>query len=207
MKKGNVDYGPSMFFGTKKRFKSVVAAYAAAWFAWVAKAHGDRVGGLIFSVNKPIMLPPAGGQRSVLRFIKALVDNQPCQGGDVQTGQLDLALAQLRQVAHPGSLVYLISDFRGLDKDGETHLKRLALHHDIMAVFIYDPLERTLPSLPGNYEMTDGQQILSFNSAELCQVYQERFEQRATDFETFFKQQGAHWRALATDSVLPAALL
>jgi hypothetical protein len=47
---------------------------------------------------------------------------------------------------------------------------------------------------------------IKLTGAELCQVYQARFEQRATDLETFFKPQGADWRSLATDSELSAAL-
>ena len=42
-----VDYGPSMFFGTRIAFKSVVAAHAAALVAWAALRHGDHVGAVI----------------------------------------------------------------------------------------------------------------------------------------------------------------
>ncbi len=200
-----VDYRQQMFFGTQVRFKSVVAAYAAAWLAWVAKAHGDRIGGLIFSAEQHKELRPASGQRGVLRFIKALVDNQPIQGGDFQMGQINLALAQLRQVAYPGSLVCLLSDFRGLNQDGETHIKRLAQHNDVLVVFIYDQLEKALPSRPGHYDMTNGQQILTINSADiqLQQVYQKSFERHYAYLETFFKQRGARWLPLATnDNIL-----
>ena len=197
-----VDYGPQMFFGTQVKFKSVVAAYVAAWLAWTANAYGDRVGGLIFSAaEKHKKLAPASGQRAVSRLLKALVDNQPTQEGYLQKGQFSSALVQLQKMAYPGSLICIISDFQGLDKEGETHIKRLAQHNDVLTVFIYDPLEKALPVLPGDYEMTDGQQTQTFNSTDyqLCQVYQARFERHHTDLETFFKQQAIRWLSLATN--------
>jgi uncharacterized protein (DUF58 family) len=200
-----VDYGPQMFFGTQVRFKSVAAAYAAAWLAWTAKAHGDRVGGLILpSVEKHEKLRPVNGQRGVSRLLNALVDRQPTQAGEIQMGQLSWALAQLQQAVQPGSLVCLISDFHGLDADGEIYIKRLAQHNDVLAVFIYDSLEKALPSQPGNYDMTNGQQMLSFTHS--CQVYQERFEQRYTYLDRFFKQQGARCLPLATHDEIPEVL-
>ena len=46
-----VDQCQSMFFGSKKTFKSVTAARAAANLAWGTIDNGDRVGGLVFSDN------------------------------------------------------------------------------------------------------------------------------------------------------------
>lgn len=48
------DFNPSMFFGTRLAFKSVIAARLAAMLAWTAIKQGDRVGGLFFQ-QKNIM--------------------------------------------------------------------------------------------------------------------------------------------------------
>ncbi len=200
-----VDYGPQMFFGTQKRFKSVVAAYVAAWLAWLAQAYGDRIGGLIFSSqDKYKKLPPAYGQRGVSRLLNALVDVQPTEVGTVHNGQLTWALAQLQQMAQPGSLLCLLSDFRGIDADGEVYIKRLAQDNDVLAIFIYDPLEKELPALAGNYEMTNGQQILTLSAnTQLRQRYQTYFQQHSTYLETLFK----HWLPLATNDDILNVLL
>ncbi len=42
------DFNPSMYFGTRIAFKSVVAARMAAMIIWTAVKQGDRVGGLFF---------------------------------------------------------------------------------------------------------------------------------------------------------------
>jgi len=200
-----IDYRSHMFFGTQVRFKSVAVAYAAAWLAWVATTYGDRVGGIIFSEKQIKELRPASGQRGVLRFLKALVDNQPTQDNGLQKGQLNKALAKLQQIVQPGSLVCLLSDFWGLNKDDETHIKRLVRHNDLLAVFIYDPFEKALPLSSENYNVSNDQKTLTVNNTDiqLHQLYQERFEQHSIHLETLFKQQGAHWLALATNDKIP----
>ena len=165
-----VDYRPHTFFGTQVRFKSVTIAYTSAWLAWAATTHGDRIGGIIFSETQIKELRPVGGQRGVLRFIKALVDNQPTQEGDFRVGKF-------------------------------TYIKRVAQHNDILAIFVYDPLEKAFPSSFKKYDVSNGQQILTFDgtNSQINQLYQQRFEQHSAHLETFFKQQGSHWFTLATN--------
>ena len=49
------DFSPSMYFGTRLAFKSVVAARLAALLAWTVVKQGDRVGGLLFSAFKHLV--------------------------------------------------------------------------------------------------------------------------------------------------------
>ncbi|ESQ16998.1 MAG: hypothetical protein N838_04580 [Thiohalocapsa sp. PB-PSB1] len=71
------------------------------------------------------------------------------------TSCLTQALARLRRVARPGSLVFLLSDFYTLDQDSERYLARLARNNDLTAFQIVDPLEVDPPP-PGRYAITDG---------------------------------------------------
>jgi uncharacterized protein (DUF58 family) len=155
------DFGPSMFFASRGAFKSVVAARLAALIGWSATLHGDRIGALIFN-GEHQELSPAGGRRGQMRLIRALV-----KAGDPQRGLgerpgagerpagLGHALARLRRVARPGSLVFLLSDFYSLDTDTELHLTRLARHSDLTAFQVVDPLELEPPP-PGRYGISDG---------------------------------------------------
>ncbi len=204
-----VDYSPSMFFGTQRRFKSVVAAHVAAWLAWVAQTHGDRVGGFVFSSKKNYKkLRPTNGQLGVSHLLKALVELQPKSCGNSQSGKLGWALSQLQQVVPPGSLICLLSDFYSLDSHGEVYFKLLAQSNDVLAVCIYDPLEQALPSQAGNYEITDGEEMLSLDvDSSIRQAYQQGFEQRQADLEKFCKQRGAYWLALATPDNISEKLL
>ena len=63
-----VDLGPSMAFGTRVAFKSVVAARAAALLAWAARDNGDRIGGIVFAGKRHRELRPAARERGMLPF-------------------------------------------------------------------------------------------------------------------------------------------
>ena len=196
-----VDYSSSMFFGTRKTFKSVIAAKAAALLAWAAVEQGDRVGGLVFSSDKSYQLRPQGGRHGVLRLLNALI--QPISVSNDDKSNLTNALVQLRRVTHPGSLIFIISDFQSMDKQAEKHLTKLARHNHIMGLFIYDQMEKTLPP-PGTYDITNGEQygIINSNSKQLQENYQQQFEQRHSDLKTFFQQQQLQFLSLATDQEL-----
>ena len=149
-----VDLGPSMFFGTRVAFKSVIAARAAALIGWTAINHGDRIGAFLFGAGKHQEIPASGGRRGVLRLIRALAAWSSPDNASPSEG-LGATLARLRRVARPGSLIFILSDFYTLDEDSERHLTRLRLHNDIVACQINDALELEPPP-PGRYGITDG---------------------------------------------------
>ena len=105
----SVDNRPSMHFATRGVFKSVQAAKIAALLAWTAQQKGDRIGGQIFSNTHCQEIKPQNGKHGVLRFFNALTKQSSTTALEMS---LDHALARLVQHARPGSLVYVISDFR-----------------------------------------------------------------------------------------------
>lgn len=155
-----VDLSPSMFFGTRGAFKSVAAARLAALVAWAAIAHGDRIGGLLFNGGHR-ELQPAGGRRAVMRLIRDLAlageaqDSAAGRAAGPIPGGLSAGLARLRRVTRPGSLVFVISDFYGMDADTERHLGQLRRHSEIVACQVSDALELAPPP-PGSYGIGDG---------------------------------------------------
>ena len=157
-----LDLGPGMFFATRGAFKSVIAARAAALIGWAAVQNGDRIGALLFNGGGHHELRPVGGQRGVLRLIRELVSaTDPVQGmagsDAVNPGHLNDALARLRRVARPGSLVFVFSDFYAIDDNTRRHLQRLRQHCDAVACQVVDALE-TEPLAPGRYAVSDGRQ-------------------------------------------------
>jgi uncharacterized protein (DUF58 family) len=159
-----VDLRPSMFFATRRCFKAVAAAEIAGLLAWSAERHGDRVGGVIFSEDVHHEIRPQRGRRGVLSFIRQLATHPAWRGPDrrgTEAGAAGRALLRLRRVARPGSLVFLISDFR-----------------DVVMIFVHDPVERTLPP-PGVYRVSDGaleHELDTFDPA-VPEGHARRFEQ------------------------------
>jgi uncharacterized protein (DUF58 family) len=199
------DYSLSMRFGTRAVFKSVQAARLTALLAWTAAAQGERVGGLIFSGNKHHEIRPAGGRKGVSRLLRYLVDMQDQL--DAQSHGINYALEHVRRVARPGSLICLASDFHGLDNSGEDTLKRLAQHTNVLAFYIYDPLEAQLPP-PGFYAVSDGEKSLALNTADqqLRARYQAHFQQHYQRLDKLFTRRGLRLLSIATDEALPDVL-
>jgi len=149
-----VDFSPSMYFGTRNALKSVVAARLAALMAWYVSAHGDRVGGLLFSpVSRPpaeLDIRPAAGRRSVLKLLQALAAATRHHSHAEGENRLIDSMQHAARVARPGSLILLLSDFsatRTPQQKGyfRQPLHSLAAHSDVIAFYISDPFEHRLP--------------------------------------------------------------
>lgn len=138
----SVDNRPAMHFATRGAFKSVLAAKLAGLLAWAAQHHGDRIGGQIFTGTSCRELKPQNGKHAVLRFLNAISRQDDATGPAIA---LEQVLARLMQHARPGSLVYIISDFRGMNAQVETYLAKLSRHCQVVLIFVYDPLESHLP--------------------------------------------------------------
>ena len=184
----SVDNRLAMHFATRGVFKSVLAAKLAGLLAWTAEYHSDRIGGQIFSEHECCELKPQNGRHAVLRFLNALV--KPQNPIDKEFA-LDQVLARLNQHARPGSLVYIISDFRGINDQAETHIAKLSEHCEVVLIFIYDPLESSLPA-KGRYRFTDDERDVVIDTGDQQQLlrYQQRFVQRQQRLELFAKKRG-----------------
>jgi uncharacterized protein (DUF58 family) len=170
----SVDYRASMQLATRGVFKSVQAAKLAGLLAWVAQRHSDRIGGQIFTDHSCTELKPQNGRRAVLHFFNALIQQQPEQ----TALDFELVMRRLSQHVKPGSLVYIISDFRGLNKAAEHYLAKLARHCEVVMILVYDPLESQLPT-KGRYRFTDNNRDIVVDTSEKHRVlsYQANFRQ------------------------------
>ncbi|MBB72023.1 MAG: DUF58 domain-containing protein [Legionellales bacterium] len=199
-----VDHSASMYFGTRVTFKSAIATEAAALIAWAGMHHHDRIGGIVFQGQKHIELRPRGGKFGVLPLLKYLSESQIPQQVTPEPDALTEALARLRRVARPGSLVFILSDFANLNEHSENHLKLLTRHNDVVSCFIYDMLEKTPPP-PDRYLVTDGQQQLVMDTAhnKFCRTYAAQFDAHWQHLKTLHQQHNALLIDIATsDNVL-----
>ncbi|MDP3875493.1 MAG: DUF58 domain-containing protein [Methylobacter sp.] len=149
----SVDNRQAMHFATRGVFKSVLAAKLAALLAWAAQHHGDRIGGQLFTASECRELKPQNGKHAVLRFLNALSESVDGKQTGLAAMSLEQVLARLMQHARPGSLVYIISDFRGINEQVENHLAKLSRHCEVVLIFVYDALESQLPE-QGRYRFT-----------------------------------------------------
>jgi len=197
-----VDLRSTMHFATRGYFKSVNAGRAAALLAWAAHHRGDRLGGLIFGDTTHRELKPRLGRQAALRFVHELAGHADWQRRDpaANVEALRQAMSALRRVARPGSLVVVVSDFTGFGRQAQSYLSSVARHNEVLAVFMNDPLERSLPP-PGRYRLVsagDEMAIDTFATAAR-RDYEQAFEQRAEALETFCQRYGIHLMPMSTD--------
>jgi uncharacterized protein (DUF58 family) len=201
-----LDLNPSMFFATRGAFKSVVATKAAALLAWSATSNNDRLGALVFSGNQHIEIRPKRGKSGALDFIRRCCDHPAWKNphDTEQARDMTLSLSRLRKVAKPGSLLFLLSDFREMDDAAKSHLINISKHNDVVLVNVHDPIETMLPT-SGHYKVSDGINEVPLNTASkrIRKTYHERFLSHQEGLQKLSQQQRMHLISLSTqDDVL-----
>ncbi|MDG2526796.1 DUF58 domain-containing protein [Stenotrophomonas sp. HITSZ_GD] len=137
------DTAPTLYFGTRVRFKSVQAARAAAVAAWQAQRQGDRVAALRGSLREA-PVAPAGGARGVLRVLDALTRWYAQPPAD--DAGLALALDHAGRLLRPGARLSVFADPHSAAALPLARWSALALHHEVVLVLLVDPLELSPPS-------------------------------------------------------------
>jgi uncharacterized protein (DUF58 family) len=170
------DLRAEMFFATRGRFKSVMAAEIASLLIWKSWLDGDRAGGMIIGANEHIEVRPARSKGKILQLLQHLADysqalfHQAGQHNVAYSGEsLTQSWQRLRRVTSPGSQVYMISDFRGLDNDAEKQLLSVSRHAAITLIRISDPFEKQLPNTQKMkkqcFSLSNGRRFLRLNFA------------------------------------------
>ena len=204
-----VDFSPSMFFGSVKALKSVVASQVAVLLAWATANKGDRIGALLIN-GKHKELVPKMGKRGVLNLVRELVkfsDPQKGLANRDNTSHLNDELQRLRRIARPGSLVFLIGDFYTINEETQRHLTRVRQHNDLVAVQIVDPLEQSAPPA-GRYAVTDGNQegILNTESKAGKSHYNDFFRQHHMAVKELMRKNKIPLMIISTADNIPATL-
>jgi len=206
-----VDYRAPMYFATQGRFKSVLASEAAAMIAWSARKLGDRLGGLFFSEQGHQELRPRNDDRTTLRLIGLLADySQQLPHSSLPEQRREAArnaLLRINRVTRPGSLIFLISDFRDLDVHSENHLTSLARHNDLVLFRLFDPLEAELPRA-GWYSVSDGKRFVAIDSTDRARLlaHREQYLMQQAHLEQICRRHGIHLFQCSTNEDLPAIL-
>lgn len=203
-----VDQTQSMFFGSEIRLKSVAAAELAGLCAWQALAHNDRVGGMIIGNESYAVHKPYRNVKSVARFLGDLARmNQALSRGAAHPEPAHYvdALAQIRRLAHSNYRIYFISDFQGGGDHWRDTFRALSRHNEVIAVRIFDPLERELPPAD-SYTVTDGETRLQFHAGNprLRLRYSERFESHDELLKRMCEQTLVAYRSFPTNLPLSA---
>ncbi|MFM0180154.1 DUF58 domain-containing protein [Paraburkholderia aspalathi] len=144
-----VDQRMSMFFGSRRAFKSVVAAEVAALAVWMGFTAGDRVGGVLFNDSQVVRVKPLRSRSRIKMLFGALATMNRALHAESEArtdyGQLDAALEGVLKLAGHDYLICIISDFAGASERTRKLLRQLSAHNDVVAAMIFDPLWQSMP--------------------------------------------------------------
>lgn len=202
-----VDRSASQDAGLSRQAKAEVAAEIAALLVFSALENGDRAGLLLFTDRIERYVPPRRGKKHGLRLISETLAFQPRGRGT----DLSAALGHLTRAQRRRAVVFVVSDF--LAGDYQQALAVLARRHDVVPVVVTDPVEETLPDLPGLWPLADAESgeviLVDLSDARTRRAYQERAREREEKREKIFRHlslEGVRVRP-GDDYVAPLAAL
>ncbi len=198
-----MDGSASMRFGTAQKWKSELAAEAAAVLGFSAIRNNDKVGLCLFSDRVEKFVRPQKGRLHTLRLVRDILEFSPKR---VQT-RTDDALRYLNRVLKRKAVVFLLSDFYHVD---ERLLAVTAKRHDLIALQIRDPREESLPDI-GLLELQDaeaGQTLcLDTRDRSVRQRFEEEARRRQRNLEQILSRHGIDHIILKTDRSFVTPLL
>ena len=164
--------------------------------AFSAIKNHDNVGLILFTSEVEKYVPPKKGQRHILRVIRELLYHPRTREGTDITRALDY----LRRVQRKRAVVFVVSDF--LSAGYEKALSLASQRHDVIALQLVDPRERSLPDV-GLIELEDletgGTLLVDAGSATVRRTYEAAATRSAAELETAMRRSGIDFLSIPTD--------
>lgn len=191
------DTAPTLYFGTRVRFKSVQAARAGAVAVWAAVRDGDRVAILRGSAQEA-PVPPASGPRGALRVLDALV--RWYARPPLDDSGLQVALDHAGRLLRPGSRLVVLADPRSIARIPPTRWPALAAHHEVVVLLLTDPLECEPPQTLLPFALGDHRLELDLAQPGARQGWQREFLQPLEAALEALPRRGVRVYSLQTDA-------
>jgi uncharacterized protein (DUF58 family) len=197
-----IDLSASGNFGTQTRLKRELITEVAAVLSFSAIQNNDKIGVIFFSDKVEKFIPPKKGKQHILRIIRELIEFQP------QNPSTSLAepLRYLTNAIKKRSIVFVLSDFMDLDKDGNPRfdeaIRIASRKHDVVALRIYDKREEELPPV-GLIRVKDtetGQTVwVDSSDKQMRNNYRAWWEKFSNKLDECFSHTGIDYVDLRTD--------
>jgi len=136
-----IDVSGSGNFGTTTSYKKDIMTEVAAVISFSAIFNNDKIGVIFFSDKVEKFIPPMKGRKHILRIIRELLDFQSTSN----LTNLDEPLRFLTNAIKKKCTAFIISDF--FAPDFEEALRIASNKHDVVALKVYDPVERAIPDI------------------------------------------------------------
>ena len=186
-----VDQSKSMFFGSQKKMKSVVAAELAALSAFRILKEGDRVGGVVFADDGIDIVFPKRDRKNIVRFLeKIVVRNRELATSTPLDFQASLkeVFAKIRNIVTHDFLIIIIGDFHRYSPEVVKRIIQISQHNDVILSKVYDPMERTIPSTSLIAGDGEKQLVIDGRNKQITANFEKGFDQDFADFSAQMKK-------------------
>ena len=204
-----VDVSGSGTFGSTVQSKQSVITEIAAVLAFSAAQTGDKVGCIFFSDKVEKFIPPKKGRSHILMIIRSLLEFKPESNGTA----LSEAVRFMTNVNKKRCTAFILSDFINPQKDMtplEDALKIATSRHDLVAIRVSDPRDKTLPDV-GIIEMRDaesGEKMwLDSSSTAVREYFAQQWESREQAVNNLLKHNRIDTADVTTDADYVAELI
>ena len=136
-----IDVSGSGSFGTTLSFKRDIMTEVAAVLSFSAIFNNDKIGVIFFTDKVEKFIPPQKGKKHILRIIRELLDFK----SESKKTNLDESLRFLTNAIKKRCTAFIISDF--IVPDFEEALRIASNKHDIVALKVFDPVEKAIPDI------------------------------------------------------------
>jgi len=196
-----VDQTASMFFGSRKYTKSVIAAHLAAISAFRTLKVGDRFGGLIFDDKEETYVAPKRSRAAVLRFLEQVVFyNRKL----LTRKRLNSTVSRLNDVLRKtyatvthDYVITVMSDFVHTDDETKKLLINLARHNDVILVAVSDTFEQSIPNR--RMLFSDGDLQVNWKAIQEEKDQLERLIEQKDGFLKEMRKYGVLYMQISTD--------
>jgi len=197
-----VDLSGSGNFGTQTRLKRELITEVAAVLSFSAIQNNDKIGVIFFSDKVEKFIPPKKGKQHILRIIRELIEFQPAH----PSTSLSEPLRYLTNAIKKRSIVFVLSDFIDLDKEGNPRfdeaIRIASRKHDLVALRIFDKREEELPSV-GLIRLADaetGETVwVDSSDKQMRTNYKAWWDKFSDKLDECFKKTGIDYVNLRTD--------
>ncbi|MCP4146904.1 MAG: DUF58 domain-containing protein [bacterium] len=180
-----IDLSASLSFFSKTKSKKEILAEISAIIAFTANLNNDKVGLLLFTDKIELFIPPKKGKTHLLRIIREILNFNPTGKGT----SLEKGLVYINKVIKKKAIVFLLSDF--IDSGFTQSLKIASKKHDLIALKISDPKEKTLPD-EGVFLLKDhetGEEfVVDFSSKKTRELFKKDLNKNEKELVELFKK-------------------
>ncbi len=195
-----LDLAPSMFFGTRQHYKSVLAIKVAATIAWSCYQSKERLASFIQTPQHNRFTPPKYNLQHLLHCMNQLASaSDNTTASTPPRGPAITDFSPHRAALPSGSIITLLTD--GYDPAAHWFdtLSQLAPKYLIHLIHVFDPLEAQF-SKAGIYPVQYDNQThyVHMQSKSQRTQYRQAFEVKQRALKQHCQQLGVHWHSLST---------